>query len=1171
MPKSVVCPECYFENPGHAKYCIECGRVLGSYVGTGKGLGAQGERKRVTALFSDLSEYTAMTEEFDPEEIREMKKGLYSGIRKVAGNYGGFIESFVGDGVLVLFGFPWAREDTPVRAIQAAIRIHRFVKFISPRYERRPGRRLTMHSGINTGLIVTGEAGRERETFAVTGEAVNVASRLSVLANADEILVGVETYSLAKHSFSFQVLKPVRVKGITEPVQVYKLLPNPPSQLDKAKEKQVFSELVGRDRELERLQSRVEKVISGEGAVLNLTGEAGVGKSRLIAELKKRELMKHVSLLQGRAISMGENLSYYPVIDLLKRWAGIIREDSESSALNKLKYAIAKIHPEETEEILPFVATLMGIKLSSEYARRIKGIEGDALERLILKNIRELVIKACEQRPTVFVLEDLHWADASSIELLDVLYRLAEKHSLLFVNIFRQNYLEKKHHKMTSIVERLGVRFEHLELQPLDKKNSESLISNILDIKGLPYQLKNSIIERTGGNPFFLEEVARYFMDSGAVIQTRRGFEVTDKIFSAVIPPTIQDLLTARIDRLEERTRQLVKVASVVGQSFFDRIIKEVADDIDNVDERLEYLKAAQLIRQSQHMGELEYIFKHALVQEAAYASTLLQQRKSIHQKVARSIERLFWDKLQEFYGMLAFHYSKGEEFEKAEEYMIKAGEEALKTSASSEALHYYKDVIKLYTERFGDSIDLKKMSFLEENLAFAFYYRGDQAEAMRYFNTTLSRLGIRENKNSFFMFLELVCNLLKVVLYLYLPLKKGEKIPTDRETRIINIILAKGHLLALIDPKKMFANTLLGFTECFKYNLSKSQVALNGISGGSALFSFTGLSFSLGKRSLNYVRKNLSTSNDNVSLYYYKMFETIHDYLTGNWDNDLGEDFIDYNIKIGEIYCAATHLLYIGYIYLYRGEFDYTKSIIEKLHLISEQFNTDHAAVMYYTLKALLLKKQARLQEASETINKGLDLAQKIGLTNRILSFLGMQFQVQVMLDHPARTEEILARCKAIISEQRNVTPYYYSSFLLGNFLYDLNRLEKSLLSEDIPARSKYRSLALKSGKRLIKNSEKIVSEKATAFCLMGRFYWFDGSPDKAVQFWVRALQEGELLGLRPDIASTYFEVGKRLQESQGKYNRFQGKQGKNCLEKARTLFQKMDIELDIEERFIS
>ena len=1065
--------------------------------------------------------------------------------------------------------FPRAGEDTAVRTIQAAIRIHRFVKSMSPRYEKRLGRPLTMHSGINTGLIVTGDVGnKEGGTPVVTGEAVNVASRLSSLAKADEILVGTEAYSLAKHSFSFQVLKPARVKGVSEPIQVYKMLPNPPSLVNKAKEKQVFSELVGREQELERLQSRVERIISGEGAVVNLTGEAGIGKSRLITELKKQEVMKHVNLLHGRAISMGENLSYYPIIDLLKRWAGIKREDSESSALNKLKYAIAKLHPEEMEEILPFVATLMGIKLSSEYARRIKGIEGDALERLILKNIRELAIKACEQRPTVFVLEDLHWADASTIELLEFLYRLADKHSLLFVNVFRQNYLEKTDHKLTSIVERIGVKFEHLELRPLDKKNSESLINNILDIKGLPYSVKNSIIERTGGNPFFLEEVARYFMDSGAVVQTRKGFEVTDKIFSAVIPPTIQDLLTARIDRLEEQTRQLVKVASVVGHSFFDRIIKDVADDVENVDERLAYLKDVQLVRQRQHMEELEYIFKHALVQEAAYASTLLEQRKAIHLKVAKSIERIFQGRLQEFYGMLAFHYSKGEELEKAEEYMIKAGEEALKTSASSEALHYYKDVIKLYIERFGDDIDLKKMSFLEENLAFAFYYRGEQAEAMRYFNTTLSRLGIRENKNNFFMFLELFCNLLKVVLYLYLPLKKGKKIPTDREKRIINIILAKGHLLALIDPRKMFANTMLGFTECFKYDLSRSQVALNGISGGSALFSFTGLSFSLGKRSLDYVRKNLSARNGNVSLYYYKMFETIHNYLTGNWDDDLGEDFIDYNIKIGEIYCAATHLLYIGYIYLYRGEFDFTKILIEKLHLISEQFNTDHAAVMYYTLKGLLLKRQVRPQEASETIFNGLDLAQKIGLTNRMLSFLGMQLQIQVMLDNSARTEEILARCKAIISRQSNVTPYYNSSFLLGHFLYDLNLLENSLVSRDSPAKTKYMRLALKSGKKLVKNSKKIASEKAAAYCLMGRYYWLAGNQDKAIQFWTRALQEGEHLGLRPDIAYTYLEIGKRLQESQSKYKNFLGKQSQDCLEKARTLFLEMGIGPYIEEK---
>ena len=341
---------------------------------------------------------------------------------------------------------------------------------------------------------------------------------------------------------------------------------------------------------------------------------------------------------------------------------------------------------------------------------RVRGVEGEGLEKLIFKNVRELMIKGADLRPTVVVMEDLHWADTSSIELLEALYRLAEKHRIAFINVFRPGYFESSDGKVATIGTRLPEHYVEIAIQPLDNTNSETLIDNMLAIKGLPFAVRRQIVDRAGGNPFFIEEVVRSLIDEGAVVKRDGGFEVTEKIEKVVIPSTINDVLMARIDRLENRTRELIKVASVIGRSFFDRIIKDVADSIEDVDHRLEYLKEIQLIRDRIRMQELEYLFKHALAQEAAYESTLLQRRKVLHLKVAQSIEKIFHERLHEFYGMLAYHYNKGEDLEKAEEYMTRAGEEALRSSASSEALNYFREALKLYVDRYGEKADPQKL-----------------------------------------------------------------------------------------------------------------------------------------------------------------------------------------------------------------------------------------------------------------------------------------------------------------------------------------------------------------------------------------------------------------------------------------------------------------------------
>ena len=1179
------CPKCQFETPGEMDFCGKCSHKLRKgenpllnpdrhpHSYTPKFLAdkilssrsaIEGERKQVTVLFADVSWFTSMSEKLDPEDVHKIMDGCFKILMDEIHYHQGTINQFTGDGVMALFGAPLALEDHAQNACHVALSIQNALKIYSRDIEKRFGQKFQMRIGINSGPVVVGSIGDDlRMDYTAIGDTTNLAARMENLAKPGAILVSPNTYKRINQSFKFKHLGKVIVKGKEEPLDAYVLV----DKIEKpgaGLERKIYSEMVGRDKDLDILELQIMKAVTGEGSVVNIIGEAGIGKSRLMAELKNRRMMKKVTLIKGKAISMGRNLSFHPIISLLKHWARIKENDAEVAALEKLETAIRSVCREEADEILPFIATLMGMTLSGRYAKRVEGIEGESLQKLILKSMKDLLTQATELTPLVIVTEDLHWADTSSIELLESLFRLSETRRIVFVNVFRPDHPETGDRIIETLKETPSVYCVGISLSPLDQQNSETLINNMLNIQGLRYKVKNKIIERSGGNPFFIEEVVRSFIDEGAVVKKNGTFEVTDKINTMVIPQTINDVLMARIDRLEEETRNLVKVASVIGRNFFYRILSEVVSTIEDMDNRLSYLKEIQLIRDRMRIKELEYLFKHALAQEAVYESILLRKRKELHLKIAESIEKVFIEKIHEFYGTLALHYTKAEKAEKAEEYLIKAGEEALKSSASAEALIYFQDALTLY-EKIGTDPD--KMAMLEKNIGIALFNRGRTTESVEYLTKVLSYYNQKEVQKSLFGILNFCTLLLYFFTTLYIPFLRWRKVAGEKESEILSLLMKKNKGLVLIDTKKFFIESINQSKFMITYDASEIDAGASYFIGYSSTFFISGVSYRLSRKMLDISKQKIRTSDIRSKL-FYEVCNLFLAYLTGEIERfkDYDENLTKQNIRIAEYWNVTTYLGSNALVNIEQGDFSKAENFINWIAEIAETYEYDFAKVIQFTSWTKFLLKYRKLNEGLIETKKGIDFIGSTGFISVLLTIYSINSRIFLITRDTGNAKKALSKAKRIASES-NIPPMYRIDYLIAQYAFDIHRLEELLINNNKSALDKAKKQAHLSGKMAVKNSKKVAFERIEAYKLMGIYYWLITKQKKALKWWSKSIKEGERLGARPELSRTYFEIGKRLIEPSSKYKALNGIKAEEYLEKAKMMFEEMDLQWDLDE----
>jgi len=542
------------------------------------------DRRQATILFADVSGFTELSERMEPDELRDAMETCFHEIERIVIARGGTIDKYIGDCVMALFGAPVALEQAAWYAVNTAIEIRNGMKLL--RASGRVPDTLDVHIGINTGLVVAGEVGgATKRDYTVMGSAVNLASRLQHEASDGQIFVGQTTHRYTRDEFEFHALKPLAIKGFKKPVVAYEVVSDQ-ERVHRARpgagEDNSASTFVGRAAELDALIDVFGRLTSGHGTIVSVVGENGLGKSRLMAEAEQSEEARAVQLLAARSLSTGAGLSYHPFVDLLSTWIATVSGDTGVPSKQALSSAIAGVCDVDAEEVVAAIANLMGLELTDSERERLSGMTGDALELLTRRCMRTLLSGIASVRPLALVFEDFHWADRSSIDLLESLLVLAVQVPVCFIVVCRPDYADTSERILCSIDPEASAHHRAIRLERLTEGATDALIENILGTDEIPLHLRNLVKCNTEGNPFYIEEVLRSLIEQGVFVKERGRMRVTATSSTVELPVSISDVIMARVDRLETRDRDVLQVASVIGRRLTLSLLEKlVGSDSD--------------------------------------------------------------------------------------------------------------------------------------------------------------------------------------------------------------------------------------------------------------------------------------------------------------------------------------------------------------------------------------------------------------------------------------------------------------------------------------------------------------------------------------------------------------------------------------------------------------
>ncbi|UCH23350.1 MAG: AAA family ATPase [Deltaproteobacteria bacterium] len=718
----MICPNCQFDNREGAKFCKKCGGKLElscpscghpyqvdsifcdecghnlkesqiapridytqpqSYtpkylvdkiLNTRRSI--EGERKLVTVLFADVANYTTISEKLDPEEVHKIMDGCFKILMDEIHKYEGTINQFTGDGVMALFGAPVAHEDHAQRACYAALSIQKAIGGYYQKIEKAYGIDFDMRIGLNSGPVIVGSIGDDlRMDYTAVGDTTNLAARIQQAANPGEAWVSRETHNIIRNYFQDEFVGEIQLKGKTQPQPIYCLLSERSGVRTRFEANLMcgVTELVGRRPEMESLRAAFKKAKSGEAQAVDVVGEAGVGKSRLVYEF--RETMgNNVIFLTGICVHYGRNINFLPVIDVVREAFGIEAGMTEEEVARKIDESVT----DDLAPMIPFYRTLLSLTVDDP---KFGALNPEGRKFGTFEAVKNLLLAHSVKRPLVVFVEDAHWMDKISEEFFTYFSRSFHEHPILLLAAYRPE-------EISSWAQ--GAHYQRLSLETLSSNSSVRLIRNILGGIDLEMHLEQKVVQKAGGNPLFVEEIVRELLDRGDLSKAGDRYISHRPPDQLEIPGTVQGILAARMDRLSEDLKKTMQIASVIGRDFAFRLLKNIMQIGDELRAHMTNLVELEILYEKALYPELEYIFKHALTQEVAYESLLKQRRKEIHGRIAQAVEELYAHQLEEHYELLAYHYERSGNEAKAIDYLILAGEKSNRHGAAQAAYEFF-------------------------------------------------------------------------------------------------------------------------------------------------------------------------------------------------------------------------------------------------------------------------------------------------------------------------------------------------------------------------------------------------------------------------------------------------------------------------------------------------
>jgi len=640
-----------------------------------------GERRVITMLFCDIKGSTAAAETMDPEIWTEIVNGAFERMIAPIYKYEGLVPRLMGDAILAFFGAPIAHEDDPQRAILAGLEIQTGIKTYAEQMRVKHKIEFGLRIGINTGLVVVGEIGSDlRMEYTAIGDAINLAARMEQTALPGTVQVTAETYKLVKPLFDFEALGDIEVKGKAAPVKAYRVLnaKQDPGHLRGLEG--LSSTLVGRNEQLSLFEEILIRLKREGGSFAVIVGEAGLGKSSLVAAVQNLEAASQFLWLRGDALSYARSTSYFLWRQVIRQSLNVREGDPALGTREKLRSFSA--NQGLPDGIYPFLEAILSVE-SLESLQILAGYQNEDFILRMTEAMRAYLIGLAGERPLALIFDDLHWADEASLTLLINLADLVEKERLLFICMTRPDnhiaFIQK-------IRSRIQDRFSQINLEPLLEDQASMLLTNLVGAEGLPGSLRELILKKVEGNPYFAEEMIRSLIETEQIVHENGHWQIADKEVILSLPGTLNGVLSARIDRLPEDTRQLLQMASVIGRSFDLGLLRRLSNLNGSLDLHIQRLHQAGLVQQLEPDG---YIFRHVLVQEAAYNSTLLKRRRNLHQRIGEILEEFHADQLDEYAPLLAYHFYNAEN-DRSLKYDLLAGERAEHLYAYAEAAVHY-------------------------------------------------------------------------------------------------------------------------------------------------------------------------------------------------------------------------------------------------------------------------------------------------------------------------------------------------------------------------------------------------------------------------------------------------------------------------------------------------